>query len=199
MRKPKKESKPRLAGQKSSLRSLGNNVIKIEERVRVAKEVTHIICPWKCGLVGERILRLKKEEEKRGIWKWLWRSMVCGKRVIPCFIKQTPPFCKIIGFCREICQLRWGNATHPSNRNPTYAQLQVHGWKAMKRPFSRHCTVRGVSFEGLLSSLGLDVNFGGILCLRKISKCLTGPVMMFLLLLSNLHMPRCHFPTMWVE
>ena len=66
--------------------------------------------------------------------------------------------------------------------------------KAFQSP--KHCTVRGVSFEGLLSSLGLDVNFGGILCLRKISKCLTGPVMMFLLLLSNLHMPRCHFPTM---
>ena len=45
MRKPKKESKPRLAGQKSSLRSLGNNVVKIEEREKVAKGVTPIISP----------------------------------------------------------------------------------------------------------------------------------------------------------
>ena len=45
MRKPKKESKPRLAGQNSSLRSLGNNVVKIEERVKVANGVTPIISP----------------------------------------------------------------------------------------------------------------------------------------------------------
>ena len=45
MRKPKKESKPRLPGQKSSLRSLSNNVVKIEERVKVAKGVTPIISP----------------------------------------------------------------------------------------------------------------------------------------------------------
>ena len=45
MRKPKKVSKPRLAGQKSSLRSLDDSVVNIEERVKEAKGVTHMISP----------------------------------------------------------------------------------------------------------------------------------------------------------
>ena len=75
MRKPKKESKPRLAGQKSSLRSLGNNVVKIEERVKVAKGVTPIISPRKCGPGVEKIIREKGGSENDYDDQWFVESV----------------------------------------------------------------------------------------------------------------------------
>ena len=72
MRKPKKESKPRLAGQKSSLRSLGDNVVKIEERVKVAKGVTSIISHEN---VDQEVKKLSEKRENDYDDQWFVESV----------------------------------------------------------------------------------------------------------------------------
>ena len=156
MRKPKKESKPRLAGQKSSLRSLGNNVVKIEERVKVAKGVTPIISPWKCGPGVEKL------SEKRGDLKMIMMINGLWKACDSVLHQTEAALLQNHRVLQGNLSITVGNATHPSQRNPTYAQLQVHGWKAVKRPFSRQSTALLEEFLLKVHFLRMGyVNFGG--------------------------------------
>ena len=121
MRKPKKESKPRLAGQKSSLRSLGNNVMKIEERVKVAKGVTPIISPWKCGPGVEKIIREKGGSENDYDDQWFVESVWFRASS-----NRRRPFAKSSGFAGK--SVNYGGEMPPTQASAT---LLLHNCRYM--------------------------------------------------------------------
>ena len=166
MRKPKKESKPRLAGQKSSLRSLGNNVVKIEERVKVAKGVTPIISPWKCGPGVEKIIREKGGSENDYDDQWFVESVWFRASS-----NRSRPFAKSSGFAGK--SVNYGGEMPPTQATATLLMhncryMDEKQWKGLSAGKALHA-VHALLEEFLLKVHFLRmgyVNFGGRQWLR---------------------------------